>query len=246
MILPAPLYAQVERAVRARIGVDYLSGDRLPTEDALMREFDVSRITVRRAMQNLAAAGLIEKRAGRGSFVAEPKITQPLTGLTGFVEDMEAQGRAVTAEVHLAIEGAVGPAVRDALDLERGEQAVIIERVRLADGRPVSFDRTWLPLAIGREVLAADLAVEPIFTVLEDRLGIPLTDAAYVLESVAADTEIAGALRCDPGAPIFRITRTSFTTGGRPVDHEVLHYHGDAIRFVTKLERVTGADSAPA
>jgi GntR family transcriptional regulator len=240
MSMSMPLYAQVEQALRSRLGTELHPGDQLPTEDELIAEFGVSRITVRRAIQNLANEGLVEKQAGRGSFAAEPKITQPLTGLTGFVEDMEAQGRTVSADVRLVIETAADAGVRNALGLALGEPVVMIERVRLADGRPVSFDRTWLPAPIGQQVAAADLVTEPIFAVLEDTLDIPLVEATYVLEAVVADAEVADALACEPGDPVFRITRTSFTTGNRPVDHEVLHYRGDAIRFITRLERAKG------
>ncbi|WP_152176253.1 GntR family transcriptional regulator, partial [Mycobacterium tuberculosis] len=86
------LYAQIEAALVARFGVDLHPGDKLPTEDALIDEYGVSRITVRRAIQNLASRRLIVTKRGIGSFVASPSLTQPLTALTGFVEDMDAQG----------------------------------------------------------------------------------------------------------------------------------------------------------
>ena len=74
-------------------------GDQLPTEDNLIARFEVSRITVRRAIQNLVTRGLVEIRRGKGTFVAAPKITQELTELSGFVEDMHALGRKPTARV---------------------------------------------------------------------------------------------------------------------------------------------------
>src|ERR1700742_3189743 len=74
-------------------------GDQLPTEDSLIARFEVSRITVRRAIQNLVSRGLVEIRRGKGTFVTAPKITHDLTELSGFVEDMHALGRKPTARV---------------------------------------------------------------------------------------------------------------------------------------------------
>jgi GntR family transcriptional regulator len=106
----------------------------------------------------------------------------------------------------------------------------------------VSFDETYLPLEIGEKIMANDLEVEPIFTLLEEKYDMPLVEADYRLEAVYADDIVARALRVAPGSPIFLIERTSYCTGRRPIDYERLHYRGDQIRFVTRLvRRPTGA-----
>jgi len=94
------LYLRVETVLASEIAHgDLKVGDQLPTEDSLIARFGVSRITVRRAIQNLVSRGLVEIRRGKGTFVAAPKITQELTELSGFVEDMHALGRKPTARV---------------------------------------------------------------------------------------------------------------------------------------------------
>src|ERR1700732_1808816 len=85
------LYTRVETVLASEIADGVLRvGDQLPTEDILIARFEVSRITVRRAIQNLVARGLVEIRRGKGTFVAAPKLMQELTELSGFVEDMRA------------------------------------------------------------------------------------------------------------------------------------------------------------
>ena len=212
-------------------------GDQLPTEDSLIARFEVSRITVRRAIQNLVSRGLVEIKRGRGTFVAAPKITQELTELTGFVEDMQTLGRKPTAHLVGKKIVAVDETVAHELALTRGERAVRIHRVRLADGVPISFDETYLPLEIGKKILANNLRTEPIFSLLERKYNIPLVEAEYKLEAVAATADVSAALRVPKGSPIFLIERTSYSTGGRPVDYERLYYRGDLIRFVTRLAR---------
>jgi len=234
----APLYARIEAVLAAEItGGDLKDDDQLPTEDSLIARFGVSRITVRRAIQNLVNRGLVEIRRGKGTFVAVAKITQDLKELSGFVEDMRALGRKPTARVIGKEIVTADPVVASQLALTRGERVVRIRRVRLSDGIPLSFDETYLPLEIGRKVITNNLRVEPIFSLLEHKYDVPLIEADYKLDAVPADREVAAALKVKQGSPIFRIERTSFSTGSRPVDYEKLHYRGDIVRFATRLVR---------
>jgi GntR family transcriptional regulator len=92
-------------------------------------------------------------------------------------------------------------------------------------------------LEIGKKIMTHNLKVEPIFSLLERKYDVPLIEAEYKLEAVAAETEVAAALRVKQGSPIFCIERTSYSTGNRPVDYEKLYYRGDLVRFVTRLAR---------
>jgi GntR family transcriptional regulator len=233
-----PRYAQVEAVLASNIADGTLPpGSQLPTETALIDRFGVSRPTVRRAVQNLVSRGLVEILRGKGTFVTRPKITQELTSLTGFVEDMQTLGRNPSARVldHQVV--AADKAVAHHLALPAGSLVVRIQRVRLADGEPVSFDETYLPREIGEKVLTNDLEVEPIFSLLEQKYDIPLVEAEYRLEAVSAEPLVAAALGVEPGSPLFLIERTSYSAGSRPIDYEKLFYRGDRIRFVTRLAR---------
>jgi GntR family transcriptional regulator len=234
----SPLYSRVETVLANEITEGNLKvGDQLPTEDNLIARFEVSRITVRRAVQNLVSRGLVEIRRGKGTFVAAPKITQELTELSGFVEDMHALGRKPTARVISKEIVNADETVATQLALTKGERVVRIRRVRLADGIPLSFDETYLPLEIGKKIITNNLKVEPIFSLLERKYGVPLIEAEYKLDAMAAEAEVAAALKVKQRSPIFRIERTSYSTGGRPVDYERLYYRGDLVRFVTRLVR---------
>lgn len=232
------LYAKVEETIATEIAQgEYRPGDQLPTEDALLERFQVSRITVRRAIQNLVSRGLLEIRRGLGTFVLSPRIEAELTKLTGFVEDMNAAGRKATARVVRQGVVAASARVAERLQLAKGIKVMEIKRVRLAGGIPISFDETYLPLPLGKQIVRKDLRLHPIFTLLEEEYGVPLVEAEYALEAVIATKAVADALQVGVGSPIFQIERTSMTTGNQPVDYEVLSYRGDLVRFVTKLLR---------
>jgi len=150
-----PLYAQVEHVIISRISNGSLPpGTRLPSEDSLVQEYAVSRTTIRAAIQSLVQRGLVEIRRGKGTFVTHPKITQELTELTGFVEDMQALGRHAIAKVLDQQVVAANQVVARQLALPQGAPVVRIQRVRLADGMPLSFDETYLPKELGEKVMA--------------------------------------------------------------------------------------------
>jgi GntR family transcriptional regulator len=233
-----PLYAVLEAQIAAGIaGGEFPTGSQLPTEEQLIQRFAVSRTTVRKAIQNLSDRGLIEIRRGTGTFVTQPRITQDLTELTGFVEDMDALGHAATARLIDRTVVAADADVAQHLAVAVGTRVMRIRRVRLANGVGMSLDETYLPLEIGEKIVTHDLEAEPIFSLLEQRYNIPLVEAEYKLEAVSADADVAAALGVDTGSAIFLIERTSYSVGDRPVDYEKLHYRGDLIRFRTRLTR---------
>jgi GntR family transcriptional regulator len=239
-----PLYAQVEAVLASSIADGTLPlGSRLPSEDSLIERFAVSRTTIRKTIQNLADSGLIEIRRGKGTFVTQPKMTQELTELSGFVEDMRALGRHPTARVVSKQIVEASESVARQLALAVGTLVVRIERVRLADNVPMSFDETYLPREIGEKVMENDLENEPIFSLLEQKYNLQLVEAEYRLEAVSADAAVARALGINAGSPIFLIERTSYCAGHQPIDYEKLYYRGDQIRFVTRLARRPAAES---
>jgi GntR family transcriptional regulator len=235
---PLPLYAQVEAILASSIADGtFPPGSRLPNEDELVERFAVSRTTIRQTIQNLIRRGLIEIRRGKGTFVTQPKITQELTELSGFVEDMQSLGRQASARV---LDKQIVPAsesIAHQLALATGTLVVRIQRVRLADNAPLSFDETYLPREIGEKIMENDLETEPIFSLLEQKYKVPLLEAEYRLEAVSADAAVARALGVAIGSPIFLIERTSYSVEQRPIDYEKLYYRGDQIRFVTRLAR---------
>src|SRR6516225_6403974 len=131
---PVPLYAQLESILAAEIAAGRLPpGDQLPKEEELVKRYGVSRTTVRQAIQNLVRRGLIEIRRDKGTFVSQPKITQDLTGLSGFVEEMQSLGRNASARLLDTQTVPASESVARQLAITVGTRVVRIRRVRLAD-----------------------------------------------------------------------------------------------------------------
>ena len=212
-------------------------GDQIPTEQEMMRIFSVSRITVRQAVGQLVATGSLVAKPGRGTYVAQPRIQQDLKKLTGFVEDMDTLGlKASATVVKLAVVKA-DYQVAEKLRLPKGARVTYIERIRLAEGQPLSFDVTYLPIDIGERIASENLQVNPVFSLLEDKYGIKLAEAEYAIEASLASSTVARHLRMRAGAPILLIERNTYDVNGRPIDYEKLYYRGDRIRYKTLLKR---------
>src|ERR1700751_335416 len=174
----SPLYERVESVLAADIADGSLLPEtQLPPEEGLVQLFNVSRTTVRKAIQNLIERGLVEVRRGKGTFVTQPKITQELTELTGFVEDMLALGRTPAARLLDKRIVAADETVAHHLALAPGTLVVRLRRVRFADGVAMSFDETYLPRELGEKVAENDLEAEPVFALLEDKYDTPLVEA---------------------------------------------------------------------
>jgi GntR family transcriptional regulator len=235
---PAPLYAQVEASLLARIRRgEWVAGAQLPPEDVLMAEFGVSRTTIRATIQRLLQRGLVEIRRGKGTFVSPPKLTLPLAELMGFVRHRSSHVHRATACV---LSKRIIPANSDVaseLDLQPGTDVVQILRTRLVDDVPMSLDETYLALDTGRSVMEADFSIDPISDVLERRCGRALVGASCCIECSSADATVAAALRITVGSTVFLVSRTFHGAKGAPVQYERLHFRGALVRFQTYLAR---------
>ena len=233
-----PLYYQIEQDLASLIANGTLApGSQLPPEDELIQKYGVSRTTVRKAIQELERLELIEIRRGRGTFVRSEKITQELSGLTGFVEDMVAIGLQPSAKVLGKATIEATEEVARQLRVPIGTNVMQIRRVRMAEGVAISLDVTYLPMDLGQKVVENDLEIYPIFSLLEGKYGTPLLEADYRLEAILADPLIAEALGIEVKSPILLIERVSYSLDQRPVDYEKLFYRGDKIRLSTRLRR---------
>src|SRR5215467_9984585 len=217
---PLPLYAQVEAILVFGIADGtFPPGSQLPNEDELIERYAVSRTTIRQTIQNLMRRGMVEIRRGKGTFVLQPKITQELTELSGFVEDMQSLGRRASARL---LDKQVVPSTESVarqLALPPATPVVRIQRVRLADNTPLSFDETYLPRAIGEKIMENNLETEPIFSLLEQKYDTPLIEAEYRLEAVSADVTVAQALGIGAGRPIFLIDPRPSPSCPQPMDY---------------------------
>ncbi|HYL45038.1 MAG TPA: GntR family transcriptional regulator [Ktedonobacteraceae bacterium] len=235
---PIPLYHQLKQIVRAEIERGtYQPGERIPAESDLSQRYGVSRITVRQALDELEAEGVVVRRHGKGTYVAEKRIEQDLVRLTDFVEDMELAGLAPSSLVLAFTREPVNRAVAQALALSKSDEVVRVDRLRMANERPIAYDTTWLPLRFGLLLSEAALANETIYHILETRYGIPVEAGTFHITAATATPEQAKLLESTAGAGLLLIQRISCTTGDVPVYVQERYYRPDRVSYRVTLRR---------
>lgn len=234
----APLHQVIRGHIQSMLASKAVKpGDQIPTEQEIMAIFSVSRITVRQAIGQLVASGVLVTRRGRGTFVAQPRISHQLKKLTGFVEDMDALGLKATSRVLSVAHVGAGPKEAEKLNVVEGAEITRIERLRLGNNEPLSLDVSVMPADIGKRIASENLAIDPIFSLLENKYGIKLAEADYTIEASLASARIARQLQVQRGSPLLMIERVTFGANKRPIDYETIYYRGDRIRYLTTLKR---------
>ena len=235
---PVPLYHQLKLALEEDIKRGtYKPGDRLPSEPELIRQYGISRITVRQALDDLETEGLIVRRHGKGTYVAEARIEQELVRLTDFGEDMERAGQKPSSRVLAFEHETASPLLAQSLRIASGTEVVRVDRLRLGDGRPVAYDTTWLPLRFGELLVGADLTRETIYHILETRYAISVLSGSFTITASEAPTPIAGVLEVPAGSALLVIERTSYTSKDEPVYVQKRYYRPDRVQYRLTLSR---------
>ena len=233
-----PLYYQLDTILRKRIASDELArGDLLPSEEALAKEYNLSRITVRQALSSLESDGLIVRKRGKGTFVSKKHTPLESPKFTGFIEDLISMGIRTKSKI-LNISMVEGPqTIQEHLELEVGTQLFRIEKIRLVEGSPFSYVLNYLPPDIGKKIKTGDLIAKPLLMILEDDMGIKVTEAVQSIEATIADTHVAPLLGIRVGDPLLKGERTVFDVNHKPVEYVSVLYRADKYLYTVNLRR---------
>lgn len=232
-----PLYFQLKSELERRIASGaWKAGARVPSERELCAAYSISRITVRQAIAELVVEGRLTRQQGRGTFVAQPRIQQRLTALTGFSQDIRARGQRPGSRVIRVDRVRASAAVLHALGLD-GRQAdvILLARLRTADGEPMAVETAYLPADRCEAVLTAHLDSRSLYEVLGELCGIVPTHAEQQIVATACPTVEARLLGVRPRSPALRITRTTYSKDGLPFEYVESFYRGDKYVFHVDL-----------
>lgn len=234
--LPIPLYYQIKTRLLEQIETGQLKpGDRVPSERELTERFGVSRMTARQALVEMETQGFLVRVQGKGTFVATPKLEQPLVMLTSFTEDMRRRGLEAGARVLSAGEVPAGRRLSQALGIAETDPIYRLERLRLAGGEPMALETSHLNPVYFPGLLELDFEHVSLYQILRERFDIRLVRATQSLEAVPADSRQAEILHVREATPLMLMERTSWDQYDRPVEMVRSYYRGDRYRFKTEL-----------
>jgi GntR family transcriptional regulator len=237
--LPIPLYFQLQEILRDQIedGI-WQPGDKLPTEEELCEEFNVSRTTVRGALRGLEIEGAIDRSPKRGTTVAQPRtpeyILQSIVGSYSLIYPQK--GRLTTKVLEAAV---LTPPkqILSALQLQHDDRVTKIARIRYVDSEPLFWTDAYVPYDICPDFIMEDFENHSFFELLEKKHGIFIIRATRSVTATIASTRAVRHLGVKPGAPLIRVIVHSYMRDDIPVEYSDTYFRGDRVRFEVEITR---------
>lgn len=238
-----PLYRQIYLFFRHQImSGEYPDASMLPSELETAELFGVSRITAKRALNEVAAEGLCVRKRGQGSRVTYRPSTGPLKsdiqGLMDFIadSDVETEGRVLEFEYLPA-----SPGIAEIMDIDVGAEVQRSVRTRRFEGKPLSYLTTHVPADLGRRFKRQHLTNNAALTLIEST-GVEVSHADQTITATLAEARAAEVMEVRQGAPLLRISRVVHDRDDRVVEYIVGLYRPDQYQYRMSLSRIADGD----
>lgn len=234
---PVPIYHQLEEYIKQQIENGFLKEEEvIPSEREFAERFQISRMTVRQAINNLVTDGYLNRKKGRGTFVSKKKVEQELQGMTSFTEDMLSRGMKPSSKL-LSFK-IIQADKKTALDLKINENDPIykIKRIRLADGAPMALETAYIPVNIVPGLTEENSNLS-LYQYIEEHLSLSISEATQEIEASIADVHTAEPLGIEEGEPILFIVRIAYLQDGTPFELVKSSFRADRYRFIATMKR---------
>lgn len=228
----SPVYIQIHNQLRSNIeNGKWHVGQKIPAERELASEFGVSRMTLRQAIQTLVDEGVLERRVGSGTFVANRKVQEKMSGVTSFTELMQAIGKvpsSKTVSYHFTIPSA---SEAETLKLKPGERVLRMERIRYGNKVPICFEIATIPAELIAN-FSKDEVTDSFYRTLGEKAHLYPGHAVQKVSATRATEKIAEYLGIRRGDALLRMTQISYLQDGRPFEYVHTQYVGSRFEFV--------------
>lgn len=236
-----PKYVLVKHALKAMLDQGDLEANALlPSERELMESYNVSRITVRRAVDELEQEGYLYRVQGKGTFVKGDDKHQDLISITSCTEDVRRLGMVPSRKVVSSGVIEADRKRRSRLNLIPGDRVFRLARIYYADGEPINFTTTYLPYKLFPGIEERDFSELSLYQVLEQDYGVTITRAERTLEAVLAYEEVQEHLNILPGVPLILFNCITYgEINGReyPIETFKCYYRSDRFKFCVNQVR---------
>lgn len=230
---PFPLYYQLKQIILNKLEAHvWVPGDMLPSEKEFQDEYNLSRTTVRQALKELEDEGMLSRYRGRGTFVAQPKITHGLEPRFSLTTYLREQGRQPGWQL-LSAEWVLPPQdVATRLQISPEERSFCLRRLRLADGEPLGFHTAYVSPQFAELISPAQFQQGGSLSYLQSEVLLVGSRAERILEAVRSSEEDTSLLGVSKGAPMFQIRRLLLSFDRQPVEDLCAIYRGDRFQYV--------------
>jgi len=243
---PTPLYEQLKMIVRDQIVMGELTpGNLLPTEQSYCDQYEVSRITVSRAMSELEREGFIHRIQGKGSVVIGPRFNENLRSIKGFSRTMREAGNRPSSKILSIEEVSDSPEIANVFQLPRDQENKFlrIRRLRFVNEVPSVIMTTIVAYSLGLRMREHNLEEASFYNLYEEILGVPVIRNETQLTPITASPDVVELLKVKPGSPHFLFRGVSYIEGDVPVEICVAVFHGNVFQFSTEIYRLRNLES---
>lgn len=230
-----PKYYQVKRSIAEKIDNDeFPQGEAIPSERELMALFNVSRITIRKAIEELEQEGYLYKVQGKGTYIKDDTKNQDLISITSCTQDVINLGMVPSRKI---LVNQVIPADKKRqhkLNLAGNEKVFCLSRIYYANGEPINYTTTFLPYKFLNGIERYDFSAESLYKVIERDYHIQICRAERTIEAVIAHDEIAQYLGVNPGVPLILfqcVTYGLINSKEYPFETFTCYYRSDKFKF---------------
>lgn len=236
-----PKYEKIKKELQIKIETNILPvGSELPSENELIDEYNVSRITVRRAFDELERDGYIEKKQGRRGCVRKRIKTQELNDISSYTEEILRQGMTPSRKVLLSELHLCNAEESMFLELDKAEAVFRLERIIFADDQPLCYTLTSLPYKYFRDIENYNFDTHSLYTTIENDFHIKITHSVIKLKAVPAEKEIANYLEIKESFPLLQTGAITYgMVDGKevPIEHFVSYYRTDLFEYKLTQQR---------
>ncbi len=234
--LPTPAYLQLKDHLGRAIDAGLLvPGSALPSERGLATSLGLSRMTIRRAFEELAADGRVEQRQGSGTYVRGQPLEQIIDRVLGFTDEARHLGFTPGSRLLRAEKIAADDATAAALGLHPGDTVLRITRLRTADDEPLALQEAHLPTRLAELSVAALERVGSLYRSLEAQFGVKPVRARQTISARLPSRSESAALGIGKDVPVLALERTTFDVEERPFEYVRSAYRGDRYRMALDL-----------
>ncbi len=228
-----PLYKQLKDLILKEIEEGRLKpNQKIPTELELSERYQISRMTVRKALAQLVDEGILAKKQGKGTFVQEPKMTEDLSSPNSFTNLCKRNGKVPGGRtLKFILEEASDRDVKE-LKLEAGEQVIRVERLRLADNMPVMLENLYFPGHL-KNILVENLDDTSLYQILHDKYGLVTGNSVMEFEISEANSYEAALLEIRAGSPLLLVREIVYDQYGQPLHRTKSLLRGDKFKYIS-------------
>lgn len=231
-----PFYHQLRVLLKEKIeSGEWMSGDKIPSENDLINQYEVSRNTVIKALDELVQDGILRRIQGKGTFVSRPKLEQSLTGFYSFSKVIETKGMAPKDFIISIEDQTASLSVAKHLKIAENDEVIQLKRLRCANSEPIILETSYMPKSIIYSLSKEKIEKTSLYDHIQKEYGIIVKSAKEIFEPVLIRDYESNYLEVEEGAPALLLDRIAYDIEGKPIEFCRSIVRGDRCRFYTEL-----------